>query len=105
MEKKMDIIKQSWELIKETVKKEYSLSEISYSTLVSPLQCYEVKDDIVVILIPSDQAHALNYISTKYKSYFQVTISEMMDHTYDISFILEISRFRMKTKAVLECEF
>ena len=85
----MDIIKQSWELIKETLKKEYSLSEISYSTWVAPLQCYDVKDDVVIILIPSDQAHALNYISTKYKSYFQVTISEMMDHTYDISFILE----------------
>ena len=85
----MDFIKQSWELIKETLKKEYSLSEISYSTWVAPLKCYEVKDDVVVILIPSDQAHALNYINNKYKSYFQVTISEMMDHTYDISFILE----------------
>ena len=85
----MDFIKQSWELIKETVKKEYSLSEISYSTWVAPLKFYEVKDDVVVILIPSDQAHALNYINNKYKSYFQVTISEMMDHTYDISFILE----------------
>ena len=85
----MDFIKQSWELIKETLKKEYSLSEISYNTWVAPLKFYEVKNDVVVILIPSDQAHALNYISNKYKSYFQVTISEMMDHTYDISFILE----------------
>ena len=85
----MDFIKENWELIKDTLKKEYSLSEISYSTWVAPLKCREVKDDIVVILIPSDQAHALNYISSKYKSYFQVTISEMMDHTYDISFILE----------------
>ena len=40
-------------------------------------------------MIPSDQAHALKYISSKYKSFFQVTISEMMDHTYDIDFILE----------------
>ena len=47
------------------------------------------KDDVVTIMIPSDQAHALKYISSKYKSYFQVTISEMMNHTYDISFILE----------------
>ena len=85
----MDFIKQSWELIKETLKKEYSLSEISYNTWVAPLKFYEVKNNVVVILIPSDQAHALNYISNKYKSYFQVTISEMMDHTYDISFILE----------------
>ncbi len=44
---------------------------------------------MVMIIIPSDQAHALNYISSKYKSYFQVTISEMMNHTYDIAFILE----------------
>ena len=85
----MDFIKQSWELIKETLKKEYSLSEISYNTWVAPLKFYEVKNNVVVILIPLDQAHALNYISNKYKSYFQVTISEMMDHTYDISFILE----------------
>ena len=85
----MDFIEQSWELIKETLKKEYSLSEISYNTWVAPLKFYEVKNDVVVILIPSDQSHALNYISNKYKSYFQVTISEMMDHTYDISFILE----------------
>ena len=44
---------------------------------------------MVTILIPSDQAHALSYITNKYKSYFQVTITEMMDHEYDISFILE----------------
>ena len=85
----MDFIKENWELIKDTLKKEYSLSEISYSTWVAPLKCYDVKDDEVIILIPSDQAHALNYINNKYKSYFQVTISEMMDHTYKISFILE----------------
>ena len=85
----MDFIKENWELIKDTLKKEYSLSEISYSTWVAPLTCYDVKDDEVIILIPSDQAHALNYINNKYKSYFQVTISEMMDHTYNISFILE----------------
>ena len=59
----MDFIKENWELIKETLKKEYSITEISYTTWVSPLQCYEVKDDEVVILIPSDQAHALNYIN------------------------------------------
>ncbi|MCM1086524.1 MAG: chromosomal replication initiator protein DnaA [Muribaculaceae bacterium] len=85
----MDSIKENWDLIKETLRQEYDLSDISYSTWIAPLNFYQVKDDVVTILIPSDQSHALNYISTKYKSYFQVTISEMMDHTYDISFILE----------------
>jgi len=85
----MDFVKESWDLIKETLRNEYDLSDISYNTWVKPLDCYKVENDVVTIMIPSDQAHALKYISSKFKSYFQVTISEMMDHTYDISFILE----------------
>ena len=85
----MDYIKENWEEIKESVRKEYDLSDISYSTWVSPLKYGSTENDEVKILIPSDQGHALNYISNKYKSYFQVTISEKMGHTYNISFILE----------------
>lgn len=85
----MDFIKENWETIKDTIRTEYDLSYISYNTWVKPLSFHSEKDDVVTIMIPSDQAHALKYISSKYKSYFQVTISEMMNHTYDISFILE----------------
>ena len=85
----MDYIKENWDLIKETLRREYELSDISYSTWIVPLNFYEVRDNVVIIIIPSDQAHALSYISSKYKSFFQVTISEMMNHTYDIAFILE----------------
>ena len=85
----MNSIKENWDLIKDTLRKEYELSDISYKTWVMPLDFYSEKNDIVTIVIPSDQAHALKYITNKYKSFFQVTISEMMNHTYDISFILE----------------
>ncbi len=85
----MDFIKDNWELIKETLRTEYDLSDISYKTWIKPLTFHSENDDVVTIMIPSDQAHSLKYISSKYKSFFQVTISEMMDHTYDISFILE----------------
>ena len=85
----MHLIQEKWEEIKEIVKKEYDLSDISYNTWLAQLNCYSVDNDTVTILIPSDQAHALNYISNKYKSYFQVTITEMMEHNYEISFILE----------------
>lgn len=85
----MDIIKESWDSIKETIRKEYDLSDISFHTWVLPLKYGNVDNNTVTILIPSDQAHALNYISSKYKSYFQVTITEMFDNDYDISFILE----------------
>ena len=85
----MEEIRERWEEIKETIKIEYDLSDISYSTWVKPLNFYNVENDVVIILIPSDQAHALNYISNKYKNYFQVSISEMFNHEFSVSFILE----------------
>lgn len=85
----MDSIKEKWDEIKETIRKEYELTDVSFDTWIKPLRFYDVKDNVVIIMIPSDQAHALNYISSKYKNFFKVIISEMMDHTYDISFILE----------------
>ncbi|MCI7791945.1 MAG: chromosomal replication initiator protein DnaA [Lachnospiraceae bacterium] len=85
----MNEIKEKWDEIKEIVRREYDLTEISYNTWIAPLKLHKVENNVVTILIPSEQAHALNYISNKYKSYFQVTISELMNHTYDISFLLE----------------
>ncbi len=81
--------KKKWDEIKETVRKEYELTDVSYDTWIKPLSFYDVEDNVVIIMIPSDQAHALNYISSKYKNFFKVIVSEMMNHTYDISFILE----------------
>ena len=85
----MDEIRDNWDAIKETIRREYNISDISYQTWVKPLEFYNVVDDVVNIIIPSDQAHALNYISSKYRSFFQVTITEMFDHNYDIKFVLE----------------
>lgn len=88
----MENIRDKWETIKETVRKEYDLSEISYTTWIAPLKFYKIENDTVIVSIPSDQSHALKYISGKYKSYFQVTITEMMNHNYDVSFILKKTR-------------
>lgn len=85
----MDNIKEKWADIKETVRREYNLSDISYHTWIEPLEFYNIENDVVNIIIPSDQAHALNYISSKYRSFFQVTVTELFNHNYEISFILE----------------
>jgi len=85
----MDEIKENWTIIKETIRREYNISDISFRTWVNPLEFYNEENDVVSIIIPSDQAHALNYISSKYKSFFQVTITELFDHNYDVRFILE----------------
>lgn len=85
----MDTIKENWNEIKDIVRREYNLSGISFATWVEPLQIYNIENDVISIVIPSNQAQALSYISSKYKSFFQVTISEMYDHIYDVEFILE----------------
>ena len=85
----MHEIQQKWEEIKLTIKKEYDLSDISFKTWIAPLKFYEVKDHVLKIVIPSDQAQSVSYISSKYKSYFQVSVSEMFNEEYEISFLLE----------------
>ncbi len=85
----IDNIRENWLTIKETIRREYGLTNISYNTWVKPLEFYTIINGEVNIIVPSDQSHALNYISSKYKSFFQVTITEMFDHYYDVKFILE----------------
>ena len=85
----MEEIRENWLAIKETIRREYTLSDISYKIWVEPLEYYNVVNDVVNIIIPTAQAHMMSYISSKYKSFFQVTITEMFDHNYDVNFILE----------------
>ncbi len=86
----MDIIKENWNKIKEIIRTEYDLSDISFNTWVKPLEYHETVDDVVYIVIPADQSGmSLNYISSKYSKFFQVTITEMFDHNYDVTFVME----------------
>lgn len=85
----MGDIGEKWDLIKETVRKEYELSDVSYNTWIEPLLFYSDEDYTVTILIPSDKAQSVSYISTRYYDHFHVTISEMFNHEYNIVFKLE----------------
>lgn len=86
----MDEIKENWLAIKDIIRKEYILSDIAYETWISPLEYYNVANDVVNIIVPPSKAQLLDYYSTKYKDPFRVTITEMFDnHNYDVQFILE----------------
>ena len=61
---------------------------VSFNTWLKPLTVYEVVDNVVTIIVPSEQV-GLNYISKKYKLPLQVTISEVTGmENCDINFIL-----------------
>ena len=85
----MDDIKGNWSAIKETIRMEYDLTDISYTTWVEPLQVYNVVNNVINIVVPADKSHLLGYISSKYGSSFQVTITEMFNRNYEIKFISE----------------
>lgn len=84
----MELLQELWLTIKETIQKEYGLSSISYNTWIMPLELADVVGNTVFIRIPSDNQQALNYIQNKFKDFFQVTISEIMDEDYSVEFLL-----------------
>ena len=46
----MDEIKENWLTVKETIRREYNISDISYQTWVAPLEFYNIVDDVVSII-------------------------------------------------------
>jgi chromosomal replication initiator protein len=97
-----EFIKDNWENIKDTVRNEYDISDVSYTTWINPLVFHDINDEnnILTILIPSDQNHFQKYITSKYTLYFQVTIAELTDITYDILFILKNEKENRKVKSI-----
>ena len=85
----MNEIKDRWEEIKELVRQEYDLNNISFQTWIKPLQFCKYENDIVTITIPASQAHLLNYIKNKYIDCFRVTITELLGRDCDVEFITE----------------
>ena len=84
----MNKVVEKWDEILQIVKTEHDLSDVSFNTWLKPLTVFEVVDNVVTIIVPSEQV-GLNYISKKYKLPLQVTISEVTGmENCDINFIL-----------------
>lgn len=84
-----DYLKKNWETIKESIRNEYDISDISYNTWIKPLKFNNFKDKTVYITIPDDQAQASKYISNKYKMYFLVSITEILGENIEVNFVLD----------------
>jgi len=85
----MPDLKENWEIIKDRVRKDGDLSDVSYKTWIEPLKYHSVSDSDVIILIPSDKENFVKYIEKNFEPFFKVTVSEIMEHDYNIVFKLE----------------
>ena len=86
-----EIIKSKWEEIKQGVKIEADIPDVSFNIWISPLKFGKCANNLVTVLIPNNQATMVEYISNKYKAFFIAYITEMMGELYDLEFILEPS--------------
>lgn len=85
----MTEISENWEKIKENVRTEHHLSQISYDVWVKSLEYYKTENNTVYIIIPSDQTQHLSYIKSKFTDCFKVQISEMIGKSIEVDFVLK----------------
>ena len=83
----LDLIKEKWNYILETMKKEYDISDVSFKTWILPLKVYSFENNTVRILV-SEQPMGLDYIKKRYLTPLQVTIIEVIGKEVEVEFIL-----------------
>lgn len=82
----LDEILTKWDEILKLMKEDFDIADVSFKTWILPLKAYSVENDVVSIIVPEEQT-GLKYIEKKYTTPFKVTISEVMNHEFDIKFI------------------
>ena len=78
----MDKVMEKWDEILQTVKRDYNISDVAFNTWLKPLEVYDVTDNVITILVPSEQVVLINLLNKKYKLLLQVTICELMSNSY-----------------------
>ena len=73
----MDKVMEKWDEILQTVKRDYNISDVAFNTWLKPLEVYDVTDNVITILVPSEQVVLINLLNKKYKLLLQVTICEL----------------------------
>ncbi len=83
----LKLIKEKWDYILETMKKEFDLSDVSFKTWILPLKVHSFDNNILTIVV-SEQP-MLEYIKKKYATFLQVTVSEVIGSEISINFVHE----------------
>ncbi len=72
-------IRTHWEDIKETIRRECQLTNISYTTWIEPLVFLKYENETVYIQILKDNSVALDYVDKKFTSFLTVAIGEIAE--------------------------
>ncbi len=81
-------LQSSWTGIKESIRDEYQLNDVSYTTWIKDLKLGTVEDHTINICIASDNSLMLGYYNKKYKEPFEATLSDVMGEECHVCFVL-----------------
>ena len=85
----MEELQEKWEQIKESIRVEHLLTNISYNTWIVPLKIYDVSNDTVYIKIPTELGQSINFFNNRFNAPFKVAISEALQKEYSVKFVTE----------------
>ena len=98
----MEELKQKWDLIIQTLKEDYDITDMSFRTWIKPIQVYSVVGDKITLLIPENNNDSdgkglsynmrVGYIERKYLAAITLTIAEIMGREYDVTLMSSIDK-------------
>lgn len=98
----MEELKQNWDLIIQTLKEDYDITDMSFRTWIKPIQVYSVVGDKITLLIPENNNDGdgkglsynmrVGYIERKYLAAITLTIAEIMGREYDVTLMSSIDK-------------
>ena len=83
----MEELQAKWEEIKEQIRIEHVLTDISYNTWIVPLTIQKVTEDVVYIKVPTELGQSINYFVKRFFFPFKVAISEALNKEYTVEFV------------------
>lgn len=104
----MEELKQKWDIIIQTLKEDYDITDMSFRTWIKPIQVYSVVGDKITLLIPENNNDGdgkglsynmrVGYIERKYLAAITLTIAEIMGREYDVTLMSSIDKEKIDKK-------
>ena len=90
----MQELLKKWEDIKESIRIEHGLPDISYNTWITPLTVDSIENNTVYIKIPKELGQSLSYYNSRFLLAFKVAVNEALNRNVgeqlNIEFISEL---------------
>ena len=94
MDTQLELLKEKWDKILESIRDDNELSNVAFKTWLLPLKVFRIEGNILKITAPFEQA--ATYVANKYKTFLYVAVAEAMGEEYEIRIITEDEALKEK---------